>query len=137
MIQRVTTAVDLGQTTPLPFAGGAGAFQLQLAGTHRPWPAWPHRSITYIIAWVQPTRGDPISEAVLHPLFSRERTIAMVGFSRWLVPPAILTTHLCIGMAYGFSVFWLSFGRALSTTKPPTCDADISLVAELFITICD
>ena len=29
------------------------------------------------------------------------------GFNRWLVPPAALCIHLCIGMAYGFSVFWL------------------------------
>ena len=27
------------------------------------------------------------------------------GFNRWLVPLAALAIHLCIGMAYGFSVF--------------------------------
>ena len=36
---------------------------------------------------------------------SKERTIAAAGFNRWLVPPAALAIHLCIGMAYGFSVF--------------------------------
>ena len=36
---------------------------------------------------------------------SRERTIAAPGFNRWLVPPAALAIHLCIGMIYGFSVF--------------------------------
>ena len=55
-----------------------------------------------------------MSEAVLHPFFSRERTVAAVGFNRWLVPPAALAIHLCIGMAYGFSVFWLPLGRALA-----------------------
>ncbi len=40
------------------------------------------------------------------PLLSRERIIAKPGFNRWLVPPAALCIHLCIGMAYGFSVFW-------------------------------
>jgi MFS family permease len=35
----------------------------------------------------------------------RERTIARPGFSRWLVPPAALAIHLCIGQAYAFSVF--------------------------------
>jgi MFS family permease len=39
-------------------------------------------------------------------LLSRERIIAKPGFNRWLVPPAALCIHLCIGMAYGFSVFW-------------------------------
>jgi hypothetical protein len=38
---------------------------------------------------------------------SRERSIASPAFNRWLVPPAALAIHLCIGMAYGFSVFWL------------------------------
>jgi MFS family permease len=35
----------------------------------------------------------------------RERTVAGPGFSRWLVPPAALAIHLCIGQAYAFSVF--------------------------------
>lgn len=29
----------------------------------------------------------------------RERIIARAGFNRWLVPPAALCIHLCIGMA--------------------------------------
>ena len=40
-------------------------------------------------------------------LLDRERIVARPGFNRWLVPPAALAIHLCIGMAYGFSVFWL------------------------------
>ncbi|MCE7027475.1 OFA family MFS transporter [Jiella avicenniae] len=36
---------------------------------------------------------------------SRERTIAEPGFNRWLVPPAALCVHLCIGEVYAFSVF--------------------------------
>src|SRR5665213_927001 len=47
------------------------------------------------------------STTVSPGLLSRERSIAKPGFSRWLVPPAALAIHLCIGMAYGFSVFWL------------------------------
>lgn len=35
----------------------------------------------------------------------RERTVAGPGFNRWLVPPAALCVHLCIGEAYAFSVF--------------------------------
>src|SRR6202008_4854262 len=44
-------------------------------------------------------------------LLDRERIVARAGFNRWLVPPAALCIHLCIGMAYGFSVFWLPLGR--------------------------
>jgi hypothetical protein len=36
-------------------------------------------------------------------VLGRERIIARKGFNRWLVPPAALAIHLCIGMAYGFS----------------------------------
>jgi len=45
---------------------------------------------------------------------SKERIIAAPGFNRWLVPPAALAIHLCIGMAYGFSVFWLPLSKVLS-----------------------
>ena len=46
-------------------------------------------------------------------LLDKERIIAQPGFNRWLVPPAALCIHLCIGMAYGFSVFWKPLGGAL------------------------
>lgn len=38
-------------------------------------------------------------------VLDRERTIAGHGFNRWLVPPAALAVHLCIGQIYAFSVF--------------------------------
>ena len=66
----------------------------------------------------------------------KERTIATAGFNRWLVPPAALCIHLCIGMAYGFSVFWLPLSRALGLSAPKACP-DMSLVQELFTTTCD
>ncbi|MES2198355.1 MAG: OFA family MFS transporter [Pseudomonadota bacterium] len=69
-------------------------------------------------------------------LLDRERTIATAGFNRWLVPPAALCIHLCIGMAYGFSVFWLPLSRALGVGAPKTCP-DMSLLQELFTTTCD
>ena len=49
----------------------------------------------------------------LFDLLAKERTIAGASFNRWLVPPAALAIHLCIGMAYGFSVFWKPLGNAL------------------------
>lgn len=47
-------------------------------------------------------------------LLDRERIVATAGFNRWLVPPAALCIHLCIGMAYGFSVFWKPLQGALT-----------------------
>ena len=35
----------------------------------------------------------------------RSYSVAKPGFSRWLVPPAALAIHLCIGQVYAFSVF--------------------------------
>src|SRR4051795_7207692 len=36
---------------------------------------------------------------------ARERTVAEPGFSRWLIPPAALAVHLCIGQVYATSVY--------------------------------
>jgi MFS family permease len=69
-------------------------------------------------------------------ILDREHTIAKAGFNRWLVPPAALCIHLCIGMAYGFSVFWLPLSRSIGLTAPKVC-ADITLWQELFTTTCD
>ncbi len=69
-------------------------------------------------------------------ILDREHTIAKAGFNRWLVPPAALCIHLCIGMAYGFSVFWLPLSRSIGLTAPKACP-DISIWQELFTTSCD
>jgi MFS family permease len=69
-------------------------------------------------------------------ILDRERIIAQAGFNRWLVPPAALCIHLCIGMAYGFSVFWLPLSRAVGITQAKSCP-DMSLAQELFTTTCD
>jgi len=69
-------------------------------------------------------------------IFDRAHTVAKAGFNRWLVPPAALCIHLCIGMAYGFSVFWLPLSRAVGLTAPKACP-DITLWQELFTTTCD
>lgn len=69
-------------------------------------------------------------------LLSRERIIAQSGYNRWLVPPTALAIHLCIGMAYGFSVFWLPLSRAIGVSEPAVCEG-MSLVTALFTTSCD
>ena len=67
----------------------------------------------------------------------KERIIAGPTFNRWLVPPAALCIHLCIGMAYGFSVFWLPLTKALGINKSVACPVDMSWVSMLFTTTCD
>ena len=39
----------------------------------------------------------------------RKHTIAPEGYSRWLIPPAALAVHLCIGQVYATSVYKNSF----------------------------
>ena len=67
--------------------------------------------------------------------FSRSRTVAGPGFSRWLAPPAALAIHLCIGMAYGMSVFWLPMTKMIADA-PATC-ANQGFAAQLFTTSCN
>ena len=81
------------------------------------------------------TAGTASSSSV--GLLDRERIISRPGFNRWLVPPAALATHLCIGMAYGFSVFWLPLSRDIGISNPVACPPDSGLLAALFTTSCD
>ncbi len=70
-------------------------------------------------------------------LLSRERIIAKPGYNRWLVPPAALAIHLSIGMAYGFSVFWLPLSRAIGITQPVPCPDSMGFIQTLFAATCD
>jgi MFS family permease len=38
-------------------------------------------------------------------ILDRQHTVAKPGFNRWLIPPAALAVHLCIGQAYATSVY--------------------------------
>jgi MFS family permease len=52
----------------------------------------------------------------------RENTVAAPGYNRWLVPPAALAIHMCIGQVYGFSVFKEPMSRLLGITAPVAGD---------------
>jgi MFS family permease len=78
-----------------------------------------------------------VSIAPDYGFLSRERIVARPEFNRWLVPPAALAIHLCIGMAYGFSVFWLPLSKSLGITDSIKCPKDTTLLAEAFTTTCD
>jgi len=65
-------------------------------------------------------------------LLSKDRIVAPAGFNRWLVPPAALAIHLSIGMAYGFSVFWLPLSRAIGITAPAPGDWKISTLGWMY-----
>lgn len=50
-------------------------------------------------------------------VFDREHTIAPEGYSRWLIPPAALAVHLCIGQAYATSVYKNSLVQHFDTSQ--------------------
>jgi MFS family permease len=62
----------------------------------------------------------------------RERTVAPPGYSRWLVPPAALAIHLCIGQGYALSVFSLPMSRLLGVTRPAPGDWPLTTTVWMF-----
>src|SRR6202451_3707277 len=62
----------------------------------------------------------------------RSRTIAKPGFNRWMVPPAALCIHLCIGQAYAFSVFNLPMTKLLGVSKSAPGDWSIPELGWIF-----
>jgi len=63
---------------------------------------------------------------------ARERTIAAPGYSRWLIPPAALCVHLCIGQAYAFSVFNLPMTKLLGIAQSTPDDWKLTDLGWIF-----
>ena len=63
---------------------------------------------------------------------ARERTIAAPGYSRWLIPPAALCVHLCIGQAYAFSVFNLPMTKLIGITQSAPDDWKLTELGWIF-----
>ena len=65
-------------------------------------------------------------------ILDRSRTVAKPGFSRWMVPPAALCIHLCIGQAYAFSVFNLPMTRLIGIAKSAPDDWKLTDLGWIF-----
>jgi len=63
---------------------------------------------------------------------ARERTVAAPGYSRWLIPPAALCVHLCIGQAYAFSVFNLPMTKLIGITQSAPDDWKLTDLGWIF-----
>jgi MFS family permease len=63
---------------------------------------------------------------------SRDRTVASPGYSRWLIPPAALCVHLCIGQAYAFSVFNLPMTKLIGITTHAPDDWKLTELGWIF-----
>ena len=64
--------------------------------------------------------------------FDRENTVAPVGYNRWLVPPAALAVHLCIGQAYALSVFNIPLSKVLGITQSVEGDWGLTTTVWIF-----
>ena len=62
----------------------------------------------------------------------RSHTIAKPGYSRWMVPPAALCVHLCIGQAYAFSVFNLPMTKLLGISQSTPADWKLTQLGWIF-----
>jgi len=69
---------------------------------------------------------------MLLSFLDREHSVAKPGFSRWLVPPAALAIHLCIGQAYAFSVFNIPMTKILGIKAPADGDWTLKQLGWIF-----
>jgi hypothetical protein len=58
--------------------------------------------------------------------------VAPPGFNRWLVPPAALAIHLCIGQGYALSVFNLPMTRLVGITQSSPEDWPLTTTVWMF-----
>ena len=77
-----------------------------------------HTPETYSKAWI--------------PFLDRSRTVAKPGYSRWMIPPAALCVHLCIGQAYAFSVFNLPMTKLLGVSQSAPGDWKLTELGWIF-----
>jgi MFS family permease len=64
--------------------------------------------------------------------FSKQRITASHNYNRWLIPPAALAVHLCIGQAYAFSVFNEPLTRVLGVSASAPDDWKLTTIGWIF-----
>jgi MFS family permease len=64
--------------------------------------------------------------------FDKDRIVAGPGYSRWLVPPAALSIHLCIGQVYAFSPFNEPMTRLVGIAESAEGDWRITSLGWIF-----
>jgi MFS family permease len=65
-------------------------------------------------------------------LLSKDRIVASPGFNRWLVPPASIAIHLCIGSVYAWSIFNPALMRVYGVVTPAADDWSQASVVWIF-----
>ncbi len=65
-------------------------------------------------------------------LLSKERIVAGPSFNRWLVPPASIAIHLCIGSVYAWSIYNPALIRVYGVVTPAADDWLLANVVWIF-----
>lgn len=69
---------------------------------------------------------------MINNFLHRSKSIAKPGFNRWLVPPAALAIHLCIGQIYAYSVFNKPLTRIQGIDSSIAGDWELTTVGWIF-----
>src|SRR5271155_4605928 len=77
----------------------------------------------------QNRREGPLA---LLSFLDKERIVAPPSYSRWLIPPAALCIHLCIGQVYAFSVFNLPMAKLIGIAKSAPDDWKLTELGWIF-----
>lgn len=68
----------------------------------------------------------------LFSFLDRSHSVAKQGYNRWLVPPAALAIHLCIGQIYAYSVFNKPMTQVLGVTESTAADWELTTLGWIF-----
>ena len=85
-----------------------------------------------IICYNRGLISPPARNKKMAKFFSKERIIAAPGFNRWLVPPASIGIHLCIGSVYAWSIYNPVLIRSLGIVTSSGDDWELSQVVWIF-----
>src|SRR5690606_39544681 len=73
-----------------------------------------------------------LQEISMFGFLAKENSVARPGFNRWMVPPAALAVHLCIGQAYAFSVFNGPLSKLIGIDSPAPDDWKLTTLCWIF-----
>ncbi|MEN9935195.1 MAG: hypothetical protein RLZZ387_1774 [Chloroflexota bacterium] len=68
----------------------------------------------------------------LGSFLDKQRIVAPPNYNRWLVPPAALAIHLCIGQIYAYSVFNKPLTQVIGITESAPADWDLKTIGWIF-----
>ncbi|MDA0195124.1 MAG: OFA family MFS transporter [Bacteroidetes bacterium] len=68
----------------------------------------------------------------LFSFLDKEHSLAKPGHNRWLIPPAALAIHLCIGQIYAYSVFNRPMTQVIGITESTDLDWKLTTLGWIF-----